>query len=306
MNGGNRGGVDPRRFTGGYNERRIRTRMYESNYKRSLGPKDRRPTMNMGPDWTGPRGQFASPPRSVIRRSPEPAYGKSISRKSYITEDDSFARPTGFAREKHSYRDAYASRQSAYVESSRSISRGGAARGPPILYDDDYSYGRYVEHERPSTYRDSHSRDYSSFSGTKRPYSAIEESHPRYAESSVRHSRSHVDYGGRSSGLVYGDKAYGSDTTRMVRSSRADYDGSSRRSEGHPRGFYEPSTGTSSIGYRKDEIRRRDAEDMYSNRDYMSRDYMPTRSDFRTDSYSSAGPRMNDGSVRYRSSDSYY
>lgn len=70
MNGGNRGGVDPRRFTGGYNERRIRTRMYESNYKRSLGPKDRRPTMNMGPDWTGPRGQFASPPRSVIRRSP--------------------------------------------------------------------------------------------------------------------------------------------------------------------------------------------------------------------------------------------
>lgn len=27
---------------------------------------------------------------------------------------------------------------------------------------------------------------------------------------------------------------------------------------------------------------------------------------FRTDSYSSAGPRMNDGSVRYRSSDSYY
>lgn len=85
--------------------------------------------------------------------------------------------------------------------------------------------------------------------------------------------------------MVYGDKAYGSDTTRsvfslrllfhqlldislhnlislyfllvgiatirMVRSSRADYDGSSRRSEGHPRGFYEPSTGTSSIGYRK-------------------------------------------------------
>lgn len=82
-------------------------------------------------------------------------------------------RPAGFAREKHSYRDAYASRQSAYVESSRSISRGGAARGPPVLYDDDYSYGRYVERERPSTYRDSHSRDYPSFSGTKRPYSAI-------------------------------------------------------------------------------------------------------------------------------------
>lgn len=40
-------------------------------------------------------------------------------------------------------------------------------------------------------------------------------------------------------------------TIRVGRNSRADYDGSSRRSEGHPRGFYEPSTTTSSIGYRK-------------------------------------------------------
>lgn len=100
-------------------------------------------------------------------------YGKTSSKRDYILEDELLTRPSDFGRvpfDRHSYRDAYPSRESGYLGSPpRKVSRA-AARRPSPPYD-DYIYGRYVE--RPSNYRDSHISDYSANASSKRPHSTL-------------------------------------------------------------------------------------------------------------------------------------
>ncbi|KAA8536435.1 hypothetical protein F0562_028913 [Nyssa sinensis] len=289
--------MDPSRFTG-HSGRSIQSRSaYDGGFKQSLDPRGR-PTVDVVPNRVGNRRQFPSPERSFSRSYRVSAYGKNSLQKDYMQQDESFSRPPDFPRgrmERKSYRDVYPSHESAYSESStRNVSRGVARRMSP-LYDEDDSYGRYIE--RSSSYRDNHSRDYSSFSGSKRPYSAIEEARPHYAEAPIRQSRTRIDYGGGSSRLAYSESSYGSDSTRLMRGSRSGYDGVGSSSGGHSHGLYD--TGPSRMGYRREEISREDAEGLYPSygRDYASEDYLPSRSDLGKGSYSSvySSRRINDG-----------
>lgn len=71
------------------------------------------------------------------------------------------------------YRESYSSRGSGYIEdSSRTVSRV-PHRGSSHLYDEDDDGGRYMYVEHPSRYNDGGSRNFSSTSGVKRPYSSI-------------------------------------------------------------------------------------------------------------------------------------
>ncbi|KAA8545626.1 hypothetical protein F0562_020410 [Nyssa sinensis] len=300
--------MDPRKLTG-HSGRSIQSHSaYTGGLKQSLNPRDRRPMVDVVLNRVGSRRQFSSPDRSFSRRSPVSTYGKSGLQKDYMQQDDSFSRAPDFARgptERHSYRDAYPSHESGYSESSaRSVSRGVARRLSPI-YDEDDNYERYIE--RPLSYRDNHSHDYSPFSGSKRSYSEIEETHPYYAEPSIRQSRTRFDYESSSSRLPYDDSSYVNDSSRLRRGSRSGYDGGRRSSAGHSHELYDSST--PSMGYRRVEISRGDAEEMYSSygRDYASRDHLPSRSDLGRGSYSSAysSRRIKDGYSGGRGSDSY-
>ncbi|XP_059653286.1 uncharacterized protein LOC132300283 isoform X2 [Cornus florida] len=327
--------MDSWRFTG-RSGRSIQSRSaYDGGLRRSLDSRDRHPIMDVVPDRVGSRRRFPSPERSFSRRSPVLSYGKSSLQKKYMREDESFSRPHDFARshtERHSYKVAYPSHGSGYLESSpRSFSHGVTRRMSPLYDDDDDGYERYIE--QPSSYREGHSRDYGSFSGSKRSYSAIEEAHPRHAESSIRQSRGRSDYGGSNSRVPYGEVSYGSDSARLRRGSRSVYDGG-RNSSGHSHGLYDTGTssmgyrreeisrgasrrshemydtGTSSMGYQREEIRRGDVEGLYSSyaRDQSSRDYLPSRSDMDAISYSPVytSRRINDGYLSGRDSGSYY
>ncbi|XP_059592041.1 uncharacterized protein LOC100266805 isoform X6 [Vitis vinifera] len=301
--------MDSWKFTG-RGGRSMQTRgAYDGGLKRPVGPRDRHSMMEMVPTRVGSRRRFPSPESSFGRRSP--VYEKSSTKREYIQRDESFSRPAVFARdptERRYYKDNYSSRGSEYLDSPpRNVSRAAGHRAP--LYEDD-DYDRYLE--RPTNYHDGHRHDYGSISSSKRSHSAMEEVHSRYAEPPIRHSRARFDYGGSNSGLPYDDH-YGSESTserRMGRGSRLGYDGGMRSSSGHSRGMYE--TRTSTTGYRRDDISRGNEEGMYSSydREYMSRDYMPSRSDLGTGSYPSDYPsrRMNDGylSGRGSGSGSYY
>ncbi|XP_041011584.1 uncharacterized protein LOC121255368 isoform X2 [Juglans microcarpa x Juglans regia] len=274
---------------------------------RSYGPRDR-DVVSYG---LGSGQQYSSPERSYGRRSTVQVYGKTGSKRDYILEDEVLSRPADFGRapfNRLSYRDAYPSRGSGYSGSPpRQVSRA-ATRRPSPPYD-DYGYGRYVE--RPSNYRDSYIHDYSSTTSSKRPHSAIEEDHSHYAEASIRQSRACFDYGGSSSDLPFSDKSYGSNFTRLGRGSRPGYNEGSRRSTGQSHGVY--VTKSSTMGYKRvltDEISRRDRERVYAKygRDYMSRDYEPSRSDLDEGAYPPDYPsrRLNDDYFSGRSSGSYY
>ncbi|KAG9452517.1 hypothetical protein H6P81_005421 [Aristolochia fimbriata] len=167
--------------------------------KRSVGLRDRRPYM-APPERVRP----LPPVRSYDRRPAAPSYPRSSSKRDYGRRDellpprssraavDYGSRVAGDRRS--SYRDEYSSRGSAYSDSApRTVSRA-AARRP---YADE-GYGRRLE--RPPSYRESRARDYDSVSGSKRPYSVLDED-PRYAD--PRQSRARLDYG--VGGSQYGD-----------------------------------------------------------------------------------------------------
>ncbi|KAK6945769.1 RNA recognition motif domain [Dillenia turbinata] len=275
--------MDSRRLTS-HDERAMRSRnTYDGSLRRSSGLTERHMVMDMGPTKVGSRRGFPSPDRSLSRRSPV-SYSKSSSRREYLRAEEYYSRPTDYARapaERRIYRDAYPSQVSGYLESPpRTLSRGAPRRISPY---DEQNYGRLVE--RPSGYRDSHTRDYGSIPGSKRPHADIEELHPRYADSSIRQSRARYDYGGSSSTLPYDESSYGSDSIsydiRLRRGSRSEYIEDGRRpAGGHSQGQYD--------SYRRDEITRRDPESVYSGygREYVSRDYIQSRSDVSTSSYS--------------------
>ncbi|GAV71505.1 RRM_1 domain-containing protein [Cephalotus follicularis] len=194
------------------------------NVKRPVGLRDRRPVMSVPA-----RGRPLVPPaRSYDRRAPVPSYPRSSLKREYGRRD---AVPPPRSRaavdygsravpERRPYRDEYSSRGgSGYSDLPRNSSRTSTRRA----YVDD-GYGQRFERPPPS-YREGRARDYDSISGSKRPYSAVDEVPPRYADSSVRHSRARLDYelgGGASQyGETYGDRlgrsnmGYGSSRSTM-------------------------------------------------------------------------------------------
>ncbi|KAI8028004.1 Heterogeneous nuclear ribonucleoprotein Q [Camellia lanceoleosa] len=277
---------------------------YDGILNQSLGNRNRHPIVDVVPKTVGRRRQFASSDRSFSKKSP--VYGTTIHR-DYINEDDEFSGPSDFARapvRRQSDKDIYSSRGSGSLESSR---RNISRRIP--LYDDDDDddgYERYME--QSSSYRDSYSRDYRSISGSKRPYSLIEEAHPRSGESSIRQSGARFDYGGSSFHSSYSANSYGSASTRLRHGSRSGYDGGNRHSTRHSHGQFD--TDASSMGYRREKKSRGDAEVLYCtyDRDYVTEDYIPSRSEMDVGSYSPVyiSSRTNDGYLRSRRSGSYY
>ncbi|KAK7394593.1 hypothetical protein VNO78_15125 [Psophocarpus tetragonolobus] len=183
----------------------------------SLG--NRRPVSSML-ERTRP---VAPPTRSYDRRLTAPTYPKGGVKRDYNRREDlplprsRVAADYGsrVASQRHtSYRD-YPSRGSDYPELHRSTSRPA----PKRAYVDD-GYGQRFERPPPPpphiSYREGHPRDYDTLSGSKRPYTAIDDAPPRY-DSSARQSRSRLDYDYGGSASQYGD-AYGD---RLGRSSLA-------------------------------------------------------------------------------------
>ncbi|XP_077212923.1 uncharacterized protein LOC143848035 [Tasmannia lanceolata] len=274
---------------------------FGDGFKRPLGARDRHLVADVVPDRIGSRQRLPPLERSLDQRSP--GYGKVSSKRDYIRHDEPYPRASDFAtrsatERRSSYRDAYTSRGSEYVESSpRSVSRSATRR--PALYAEE-SYGRRME--RPSSYRDGHTRDYSSISAAKRPQSAVDDLHPRYAESAGRQTRARIDYAGSSAALQYGESEYYA-TERLGRDSHLAYDGGSRNSAGHSHGLYEGRT--SSMGYSRGGVSRGEAGGIYSS---YGRDYMSSGEDLGAGTYSSlySSRGLSDDYLSGRGSGSYY
>ncbi|KAF9687671.1 hypothetical protein SADUNF_Sadunf02G0117400 [Salix dunnii] len=184
--------------------RGIATRAPPVSLKSSTGLRDRRPPMMSMPARSRP---LAPPFRSFERRPPPPSYTKSLKREYGRRDEPPPSRsrsavdydPRSIPERRPSYRDEYSSRGASYADLPRSTSRMSARRA---YVDDGYSQ-RY---ERPPpSYREGHGRDYDSVAGSKRPYSAMDDIPPRYADAGVRHSRPRLDYELGSSASQYGD-----------------------------------------------------------------------------------------------------
>lgn len=267
--------------------------------KRPVGLRDRRPVMAMPV-----RGRPMPPPsRSYDRRPPVPSYPKSSLKRDYGRREELPPRgraPVEYAsriapERRPSYREDYSSRGSGYSDFPRTTSRA-AARRP---YTDD-GYGQRYERPPPS-YREGRGREYDPpISGSKRPYSAMDDVPPRYADAGVRQSRARLDYelggGGSQYGDTYSDRlgrsgmGYGSSRTSL---SSQDSHGlySSRQGMGYGGGSY----GGSDVG------------GMYSSS--YGGDYMSRGSDVGGSSYSSLYPSRGMGGSSYMGSGgsgSYY
>ncbi|KAF9668722.1 hypothetical protein SADUNF_Sadunf14G0033100 [Salix dunnii] len=266
--------------------------------KRSPVLRERHPPMMSMPARSRP---LAPHSRSYDRRPPPPSYPKSSIKREYVRHKElppPRSRPAvdygpRSVTERHpSYREDYSSRGTSYSDLPRSTSRTSARRA----YADD-GYNQRYERPPPS-YRERCSRDYDPVAGSKRPYSAMDDIPPRYADASVRHSRPRLDYELGSSASQYGD-AYGDRLGRSAvgyggsRSSISSQDShgmySSRRGMG-----YGGSYGGSEGG-------------MY--RSSYSGDYMSRGSDVGGSSYSSMYSSRSMGNTNYTgtgSSGSYY
>ncbi|XP_021756424.1 heterogeneous nuclear ribonucleoprotein Q-like isoform X1 [Chenopodium quinoa] len=170
------------------------------------------------------------PPRPYDRRAPAPPPPKSSLKRDYIRREELPPRSRAVAEygsrlppeRRPTYRDEYAARSPVYADVHRSSASRSATRRP---YPED-SYAPRYERPPPS-YREGRPRDYDSVSGSKRPYSAMDDVPSRYTDPghSIRHSRARVDYDIPSGSSQYAD-TYGD---RMGRST-AGYSGSSRSS----------------------------------------------------------------------------
>ncbi|XP_043716123.1 nucleolin [Telopea speciosissima] len=234
--------------------------------KRPLGFRDRRPVMSM-PERVRP---LPPPARSYVRRAPVSSYPKSSSKRDYGRREELPPRSRAAAdygsrvaaERRSSYRDEYASHGSGYADD---MPRGSSRTAARRAYVDE-SYGRRFERPPPS-YREGRARDYDSISGSKRPYSALDDVPPRYAEPSVRQSRARLDYGVGSSAAQYGD-AY---SERLGRSHLGYASSRSSLSGQESHGLY----GTrQSVGYGGGSYGGSDVGGVYSSSfgsDYMSR-----------------------------------
>ncbi|XP_049400211.1 heterogeneous nuclear ribonucleoprotein Q-like isoform X2 [Solanum stenotomum] len=236
-------------------------------FKRPAGSRDRRAVMDLPP-----RGRPTAPPssRSYDRRPPVPSYPKSSLKREYGRREE-IPPPRSRAVAEYpsrvhsdrraSYRDDYSSRGSGYPELPR-----GTHSAARRAYVDD-GYGQRFERPPPS-YREGRGHEYDSASGSKRPYTAVDDVHPRYAEAGVRHSRARLDYElGSGSGSHYGD-AYGD---RLGRSNLG-YGGSRGSLSGQDsHGMY---SSRQDMGYGGGSYGGSDVGGMYSSSygsDYMSR-----------------------------------
>ncbi|XP_030493955.2 uncharacterized protein LOC115709861 isoform X1 [Cannabis sativa] len=255
--------------------------------KRPLGYKDRRPVMSVP---SRPR-HLPPPARSYDRRAPAQSYPKSSSKREYSRHDE-IPPPRSRAvadyssravqERRLSYRDEYSSRGHGYSDPPRSTSRSSGRRA----YADD-GYGQRFDRPPPSSYREGgRARDYDSVSGSKRPYSAVDDAPHRFSDASVRQSRARIDYDYGGSGSQYGD-SYGDRLGRSnlgYSNSRTSQDShgmySSRQGMGYGGGSYGGGDGVYSSSYGSDYISR--ASDvgggsyssMYSSRGVGGSSYM--------------------------------
>ncbi|XVE74142.1 hypothetical protein DITRI_Ditri11bG0175200 [Diplodiscus trichospermus] len=279
----------------------ISGRVPPPSLKRPVGLRDRRPIMS-----APARGRPLAPPppRSYDRRAPVPPYPKSSLKREYGRRDE-LPPPRSRAvvdygsrvvpERRPSYRDEYSSRSSGYSDLPRSASRP-AARRP---YVDD-AYAQRFERP-PFSYREGRGRDYDSMSGSKRPYSAMDDIPPRYADTGARHSRARVDYELAGGAPPYVD-AYGD---RLGRSSLG-YGGSrsSMSSSQDSHGLYGSRQGMS---YGGGSFGGSDVGGIYSSG--YGGDYMPRGSDVGGSSYSSMYSSRGMGGSSYMGgggSGSYY
>lgn len=194
------------------------------------------------------------PSRSYDRRPPVPPYPKASLKRDYGRREDLLpprSRPavsyssSRLSPERHlSYRDDYASRDSGYSDIPRGSSRLETRRP----YVDDL-YGPRYERPPPS-YSEGRSRAYDEpLPGSKRPYAALDDIPPRYADVDARHSRARLDYdlGPSQYGESYGDRiprsslGYGSSRSAMPsHDSRGPYS-SSRQGMDYGGGSYSSS-----------------------------------------------------------------
>lgn len=292
-------GLPSPRSLPGRSARGIGSRLPPASVKRPVPVRDRRPIMSM---TARARPMPPPPPRSYDRRAPVPSYPKPGLKREYGRRDEvpppRSRAPVDYGSrvvpDRRPYRDEYTSRGSGYPDMPRSTSRG-AARRP---YVDD-GYAQRFERPPPS-YREGRARDYETVSGSKRPYSVVDDVPPRYADPGVRHSRARLDYDLGGGAPQYGD-AYGD---RMGRSNLG-YGGSrSSISSQDSHGLYSSRQG---MGYGGGSYSGGDVGGMYSS-SYGS-DYMPRGSDVGGSSYSSMYPGRGVGGSSYMGSGgsgSYY
>ncbi|GFP90496.1 heterogeneous nuclear ribonucleoprotein q [Phtheirospermum japonicum] len=273
----------------------------DRGFRRPAAIRDRRPVMA-----PPPRARPVAPlPRSYERRPPVPSYSKSGLKRDYGHREElhprSRAAPVDYSNRaaldrRMAYRDDYPPpRAPAYPDYPRGDAPRSTARRPYV--DDGYSQ-RY---ERPpSTYRETRGREYDSMSGSKRPYAAVDDAPPRYAEPGMRHSRARLDYDPGSGASHYGD-AY---SDRLGRSNIG-YSGSrSSLSSQESHGFY---SGRQGMGYSGGPYGGSDVSGMYSSS--SGGGYMSRGSNVDGSSYSSLYPGRGLGGSSYMGSSgsgSYY
>ncbi|GMP62165.1 hypothetical protein CsSME_00024365 [Camellia sinensis var. sinensis] len=267
--------------------------------KRPVTFRDRRPVMTMPV-----RGRALAPPpsRSYERRPPVPSYPKSSLKRDYGRRDELPPRGRAVAEypsrvpaeRRPSYKDDYSSRGSGYSDLPRTTSRNAARRA----YVDE-GYGQRFERPPPS-YREGRGRDYDPMSGSKRPYSAMDDVPPRYADAGVRQSRARLDYELSGSGSQYGD-AY---SDRLGRSSLGYGSSRTSLSSQDSHGLYSSRQG---MGYGGGSFSSSDVGGMYSSS--YGGDYVSRGSDVGGSSYSSmySGRGLGGGSyMGSGGSGSYY
>ncbi|KAL0373528.1 UNVERIFIED_CONTAM: Heterogeneous nuclear ribonucleoprotein Q [Sesamum radiatum] len=213
----------------------------DRGFKRPVSIRDRRPIMAV-PLRSRP---VAPVPRPYDRRPPVPQYPKSGLNRDYGHREEIPPRsraPTDYSSRfpsdrRASYRDDYSPRASGYPE----LPRGGTSRSTARRPYPDQGYNQRYDRP-PLTYREAHGRDYDTLSGSKRPYTAMDDVPPRYAETGVRHSRARLDYDIGTSASHYGD-AY---SDRLGRSNLGYGGGRSSMSSQDSHGFY---SGRHGMGY---------------------------------------------------------
>ncbi|KAK8967251.1 Polyadenylate-binding protein RBP47B [Platanthera guangdongensis] len=240
--------------------------------KRTVGFRDKRPLPAISE-----RPRRFPPPEKSYRRPPVPVHSKRISKRVYDRRDQIAPRSRAIdeygpripVERRSSYADDYP-RGGGYTDiPPRTLSRSAERRA----YVDD-GYGRKVERTLPS--HRGRPRDYDSISGSKRPYSALDDAHPRYADVSMRQSRPRLDYAS-SGGAIQFEDGY---SERLGRS-HTGYGSNHSSISGRDSGLYGGRHGMSysSAG-------GSDVDGLYSSSSYGS-SYLSRDSDVGGSSYSS-------------------
>ncbi|CAM8991937.1 unnamed protein product [Rhodiola kirilowii] len=163
--------------------------------KRRIDHRDRR--LAMTTPMPSKRRRITPPSRpSYDRRPPVPIYPRGNSKREYSARDEiqPRSRPAvdyGFREpleKSQSYRDRYPSHISEYPDIPRSSSRILSR----TTYMDD-GYGQRFERPPPS-FHEGRAHDYDIVSGSKRPYTALDDIPPRYVDTAIRYSSPRLTY----------------------------------------------------------------------------------------------------------------